>query len=336
MSSEVMENKQVKTQHKPSKFLSTPLFKQSYKSLFFLWLVLTIGSALIFVVINLSIGSKGIFNNIDMDAVSAYVKDEDLSWLKILGLLEKMGFSLSRIQIMSQIDLNSILNELVYKIAGVLLPMIYVMIAANRLIAAQVSDGSMAYILSTPTNRKTVVRTQYIFLLLSVVAMYVVITVAALGSEGIAYAIAKNNNPDSIVTWLPGTTLLFCLGSFLAMFALMGICFGASAFFNKSNNSIAVGGGACIISFLCCILGLFGNEVFVAVGVGVKAMSAFNYLSLFTLVDNSSMSAFSKAVAGLDVTISYDWIWKLGILVVIGIVFAYIGGRRFTKKDLPL
>ena len=317
-------------------FFSKPLFKQSFKSLLGLWLAMMIGSAFIFIVINLAIGSKNIFTNVDMDSVSAYVKTEELSWLKILGLLEKMGFSLSRIQIMSQIDLNSILNELVYKIAGVLLPMIYVMLAANKLIAAQVNDGSMAYILSTPTNRKTVVRTQYIFLLFTVTVMYVAITGAAVASEGISFAISKANNPDKIATWNPTTTLLFCLGSFFAMFALTGICFGASSFFNKSSNSLAVGGGACILSFLCCILGLFGNEVFVAVGVGVKAMGFFNYLSLFSLVDNTSMSAFSKAIQGYDVAISFDWTWKLAILFVVGVVFAYIGGRRFQKKDLPL
>jgi len=318
------------------KFISKPLFKQSLKSLLGLWIALMIGSAFIFIVINIAIGSKNIFTNIDMEGVSAYVNDEDLSWLKILGLLEQMGFSLSRIQIMSQIDLNSILNELIYKIAGVLLPMIYVMIASNRLIAAQVSDGSMAYVLSTPTNRKTVVRTQYVFLIMTVSIMYVAITVAAVSSELISYLISKSANPEAVGVYNPTTTLLFCLGSYLAMFALSGICFGASAFFNKANNSVTVGGGVCIMSFLCCILGLFGNEVFVAVGIGVKAMSIFNYLSLFTLVDNTSMSAFSKAIRGLDVAISYDWIWKLAILLVIGVVFAYIGGRRFTKKDLPL
>lgn len=319
-----------------SNFISTPLLKQSFKSLLALWIALMVGSAFIFVVINIAIGSKNIFTNIDMDGVTAYVNDEDLNWLQILGLLEQMGFSLSRIQIMSQIDLNSILNELVYKIAGVLLPMIYVMIASNKLIAAQVSDGSMAYILSTPTNRKTVVRTQYIFLLITVVGMYLAITAAAVASEGISFLIAKNGNPNAVGTWNPTTTLLFCLGSFLAIFALAGICFGASAFFNKSANSVAVGGGACILSFLACILGLFGNEVFVAVGIGVKAMGFFNYLSLFTLVDNSSMSAFAKAIAGYDVAISFDWIWKLVILMVIGVGFAVAGSIKFIKKDLPL
>lgn len=329
-------NNENANQRKPLKFISGPLFKQSYKSLFALWLALTIGSAAIFIAINLAMGSKGLFTNIDMDSVSGYVKDEGLNWLQILGLLEKMGFNLNRIQIMSQIDLNSILNELVYKIAGVLLPMIYVMIASNKLIAAQVNDGSMAYILSTPTNRKTVIRTQYIFLIASIVAMYSIITISAVASEGISFVISKNANPDKIVSWLPSTTLLFCLGSFLSMFALGGVCFGASAFFNKSSNSIAVGGGACIVSFLCCILGLFGSEVFVAVGVGVKAMSVFNYLSIFSLIDNASMSNFAKSLAGYDVTISYDWIWKLAILIAIGVIFAYVGSRKFTTKDLPL
>lgn len=329
------EVKEKKT-NKKTKFISVPLFKQSFKSLWPLWLALTIGSAFIFIIINVAIGSKNLFTNIDMDSVSAYVADEGLSWLKILGLLEKMGFSLTRIQVMSQIDLNSILNELIYKIAGVLLPMIYVMICANKLIAAQVNDGSMAYILSTPTNRKTVIRTQYIFMLLSIVAMYIVIFISAFSSEAISNVIQMHRHPEAKSAWNPIVTPLFSFGSFLSIFALGGIAFGASAFFNKSSNSVAVGGGVCIVSFLCCILGLFGNEVFVAVGIGVKAMNIFNYISIFSLIDNASMSAFAKAVYGLDAQISFHWLWKLAILVVIGGLFAYIGGRHFVKKDLPL
>ena len=172
-----------------SKFISKPLFMQAFKSSWVLWLVMTLGSAGIFFVINIVIGSKSIFTNIDMDTVTNYVREEELSWLQILGLLEKMGFSLSRIQVMSQIDMNAVLNDLVYKIAGVLLPMVFVMITCNNLIAAQVNTGSMAYILSTPTSRKTVIKTQYIFMVLALIAMYVVITSTALISEAIGQAI---------------------------------------------------------------------------------------------------------------------------------------------------
>ena len=50
-------------------FISKPLFKQSLKSLLGLWIALMIGSALIFVAVNLAIGSKNIFTNVNMDAV---------------------------------------------------------------------------------------------------------------------------------------------------------------------------------------------------------------------------------------------------------------------------
>ena len=322
---------------KKRQFISKPLFFQSLKSLRMIWLTLTAGAALIFIIVNLAIGSKNIFTNIDMNSVATYVQDEDIGWLKVLGLLESMGFSLARIQAMSQIDLNSVLAELIYKISGVLLPMIYVIVASNKLVVSQVNDGSMAYVLSTPTNRKTVVRTQYLFLVLSIIAMYLVITAFSVASEGVSTLIVKNSGKD--VKWVPVRTVLFCVGSFAAMFALSGICFGASCFFNKYNHSIATGGGISVISFICCILGLFGNEAFVAVGIGVKTMYLFNYLSLFYLIDTPSISTFCNAVflKTTDLTaVCFNWVWEIAILLVIGAVFAYIGGRRFTKKDLPL
>ncbi len=320
-------------------FISKPLFIQSFKSLKLIFIILTVGAALIFFAINLAIGSKNIFTNIDMNNVSKYVTDEKMSWLQVLGLLETMGFSLARIQAMSQMDLNSILGELIYKISGVLLPMIYVIIASNKLVAAQVTDGSMAYVLSTPTNRKTVVRTQYIFLLLSVTVMYAIITIAAVGSEGISTAIAMRRVDAKVSNWIPLKTVLACVGSFVAMFGITGICFGASCFFNKQNNSIAAGGGICVVSFICCILGLFGNEAFVAVGIGVKTMYFFSFLSIFTLIDTKSMNNFCDALF-TDKTdlsaFSFNWIWEIAILLAIGVIFAYIGARRFVKKDLPL
>ena len=325
----------LETVPKKHPFISKPLFKQTFKSTWFLWLIMTVGSAFIFMIVNIVIGSKNIFTNIDMTKVAQYVKDEEMDWLQILGLLDTMGFSLSRIQVMSQIDLNTVMNDLIYRIAGILLPMIYVMIVSNKLIAAQVSDGSMAYVLSTPTNRKTVLRTQFVYLLLSLVAMYIVITLAVLGSEAIASAIRLANDPNS-AHMLPLRSILYCFASFASMFALLGICFGASAYFNKSSNSIALGGGVCIFSFICCILGLFGNKVFVAVGIGVAAMNIFNFVTIFSLIDTESMSAFAKACAGQNVAISYDWIWEIAILFAIGVIFALIGAIKFKRKDLPL
>ena len=323
---------------KKSSYFSWPLFKQSFKANWVLWLVLSLGSAAIFLIVNLVVGTKSIFTNIDIGKVMIYVQDEKMDWLQILGLLEAMGFSLSRIQVMSQIDLNSIMNDIIYKIAGVLLPMIYVMIAGNKLLAAQVSDGSMAYVLSTPTARKKVVRTQYFFLFVSLTAMYIIISIIALGSGSIAnFIVNQSAEKETPFNYFFLKTFLYCLGSYVAMFALSGICFGASAICNKSNKSIAIGGGVCVICFICCILGLFANKVFIACGIGVKEMDVFNYLSVFTLIDADSLSQFCKyATQYPNVAASYDWIWKDCIAFGFGIVFSLVGGIWFTKKDLPL
>ena len=198
----------------------------------------------------------------------------------------------------------------------------------------------MAYILSTPTNRKKVLRTQYLFLLSSLVAMYLIITAGALISEGIANAILKSNYGSEGMTSVEYRflrTVLYCFGSFSAIFALSGICFGASAFCNKSNKSIAIGGGVSILCFLCCVLGLFGNKVFVAVGVGVKAMDFFNYLTLFTLIDTENMNLACKAATGEPGGVAnIIWLWQIFILLGIGVIGATIGSIKFTKKDLPL
>lgn len=320
---------------KPGRFFSKPLFMQTLKANWVLWLSMCLGSAALFVIINLVIGSRSVFTKLDMNTVTVYVADEGLNWLQILGLMEQMGFSLSRISAMSRLDLSSIMGDLTYKIAGVLLPMIYVMITANSLIASQVTSGSMAYVLSTPTSRKTVLRTNYFFLVGSLLAMYLIITGSALAAEQIAVAIRVSRGGSGVS--YPLKTILLCVGSFCAIFALSGICFGASTWFNKAQNSVAVGGGVSIICFLCCILGLFGSQAFVGVGVGVKSMAIFNYATLFTLIDTDSISSFVKFFYGqAEGVMTLAWLWEMLILIVIGLGFALIGSIKFLKKDLPL
>lgn len=319
------------------RIVSVPLFKQSLKANWVLWLVITLSASVLFILVNMVVCSRELFTNVDMDKVGQYVVDQEMGWLSVLGLLSKMGFSLSRIATLSRVDMNLIFLELIYKAVGLVLPMIYAIIVSNNLIAAQVTNGSMAYVLSTPTDRKTVVRTQFVFLAASIAAMYVVITACSVISEDIARSVLQASRPDLRVQKLPLRTLLYCFGSFVEILSIGGICFGASAFFNKSRYSLALGGGACIVSFISCILGIFGHKVLVSFGIGIEEMGMFNYASLFTLLNTESMSDFAKAVAGIEgAQISYDWIWQLGILLVIGFLCAFIGSKRFEKKDLPL
>jgi hypothetical protein len=87
---------------------------------------------------------------------------------------------------------------------------------------------------------------------------------------------------------------------------------------------MALGGGISMFFLVATMLGLFGSPVIPSV-VRIGALNNFNYVSLISLFD---------VVSILDG--GYKWIYKLVILLVVGLL-GYIGGSiRFEKKDLPL
>lgn len=216
---------------------------------------------------------------------------------------------------MRTLDLAKLMTgSIFFKIAGLLLPVIYIIIVSNSLIAGQVDSGSMAYVLSTPTKRKSVVITQISFLVLSLLLMCVmtaatgVITLAAIGASSISYA----------------QMIYLNIGLFVTLFAFSGICFFASSWFNRSKHSIAIGGGISMYFLVATILGLFGSPAIPAL-VRMDAMNLFNFTTITYFFDTGSI---------LDGTSAF--IWKLAILVVIGAVGYLTAIWRFNKKDLPL
>jgi len=79
------------------------------------------------------------------------------------------------------------IGETFYSMQGLILPLVFVIMTANSLIASQVDRGSMAYTLSTPIKRVKVVCTQAIYMILSVIAMFAVVTIVGLGSVQLAH-----------------------------------------------------------------------------------------------------------------------------------------------------
>lgn len=71
---------------------------------------------------------------------------------------------------------------------GIILPLVFVIMTANSLIASQVDRGSMAYVLSTPVKRTKVVCTQAIYMITSVLAMFAVITIVGLFTVQVAHS----------------------------------------------------------------------------------------------------------------------------------------------------
>ncbi len=208
-----------------------------------------------------------------------------------------------------------VVGSIFYKLAGLLLPIIYMIMASNNLIAGQVDSGSMAYVLSTSTKRITVVFTQAVYLIGSLFAMFFLTTVTG------CICLATITE-DVALTY--GNLILLNLGAFLVLLALSGLCFFTSCVFDRSKRSMAIGGGLSIFALVAAMLGLFGSPVIPSV-VRLTALNNFNYVTIISLFDVISIMEGTGA-----------FIWKFAVLAVLGVVGYIAGSAIFTKKDLPL
>ena len=215
-----------------------------------------------------------------------------------------------------QADLYTlIVGSIFYKLAGLLLPIIYMIMASNNLISGQVDSGSMAYVLSTSIKRKTVAFTQAVYLVGSLLAMFLLTT--ATGCVCLAIV-----GTDIGLTY--GKLLLLNLGAFLVLFALSGLNFFTSCYFDRSKRSMALGGGLSIFALVAAMLGLFGSPVIPKV-VRLDSLNYFNYTTIISMFD---------VVSIMDGTTVF--VWKFAILAALGLIGLIAGSLKFTKKDLPL
>lgn len=215
-----------------------------------------------------------------------------------------------------QADLYAlIVGSIFYKLAGLLLPIIYMIMASNNLISGQVDSGSMAYVLSTSIKRKTVAFTQAVYLVGSLLAMFLLTT--ATGCVCLAIV-----GTDIGLTY--GKLLLLNFGAFLVLFALSGLNFFTSCYFDRSKRSMAIGGGLSIFALVAAMLGLFGSPVIPKV-VRLDSLNYFNYTTIISMFD---------VVSIMDGTTVFSW--KFAILAALGLIGLIAGSLKFTKKDLPL
>lgn len=215
-----------------------------------------------------------------------------------------------------QMDLYTlVVGSIFYKLAGLLLPIIYMIMASNNLIAGQVDSGSMAYVLSTSTKRITVVFTQAVYLVGSLFCLFALTT--ATGCVCLSFV-----SEEIALTY--ENLILLNVGAFLVLFALSGLCFFTSCLFDRSKRSMAIGGGLSIFALVAAMLGLFGSPIIPYV-IRLTSLNYFNYATIISLFDVISI------MDGTDA-----FVWKFAILAVSGIIGYIIGTLRFVKKDLPL
>jgi ABC-2 type transport system permease protein len=148
---------------------SKAIFKQTLKSNIKLWAIFTtILSVFLFITIA-TFDPKMIQNLMDMMG-------------DVMGdMSERFGSMMGENSMFANIGtLVGSLSSQFYGMLATILPMIYILITANSLVAAKVDRGSMAYLLSTPTKRTKVVGTQAAYLIGSTAAMFLVVTLVGM------------------------------------------------------------------------------------------------------------------------------------------------------------
>lgn len=143
--------------------LSKPIFKQSIKTNWKLWLIITVVASIIF--------SGFILSYDAVEYAELAIASENTSFSSLFSSMTSLLGSL----------------ENFYKLIAVILGIVYVIFTANNLVVNEVDSGSMAYTLSTPIKRSSVIFTKTLYLILSVGLMYTIISLVGLGAAQLEY-----------------------------------------------------------------------------------------------------------------------------------------------------
>lgn len=199
--------------------------------------------------------------------------------------------------------LEFLINYL-YGFIVVVIPMIFILMLANKLVTKYVDKGSMAYLLTTGNGRKNIIVNQAIFLLQMIALVTVYITAACMIFSAVLF-------PEELDY---KKFLILNLGLFALLFFFGGVCFFLACNLNESGKMLGIGGGILVWSVAVQMLSGVGDKV-----------EWIKYLTPLTLfVPNDLVVGETKAVIGVV------------LLLAIGVA-GFVGGSvSFCKRDLFL
>lgn len=191
-----------------------------------------------------------------------------------------------------------------YGMIFLILPMVYTIMTANRLMAKHVDRGSMAYLLAAPVSRYKVAFTQLLVLLTGIVLL-------VLASAGIGAVTAQVMHPGEL-----DFTGYFRLngGVLLTQLLIAGICYLSSCIFNDSKWSIAFGAGVPVLCYMIQMVANLGGSY-----ENVK------YATFFTLFSPTAILR------------EEGWIFIAMIVLAAASILLYAGAVSiFSRKDVPV
>ena len=154
------------------------------------------------------------------------------------GMIDAFGYNAAAT------DLTSFISLYFYGFIILLFPLIYCIILANRLVAALVDRGSMAYLLATPNKRSVIITTQGVYLVVSITLLIVLNTAAGI-------AISELFFPGEMDI---GGFLGLNLATIMLTLTISSICFFYSCIFNETKFALAFGAGIPLLFFVINML----------------------------------------------------------------------------------
>jgi ABC-2 type transport system permease protein len=193
-----------------------------------------------------------------------------------------------------------------YGLLLVLIISIFCIMVTTQLMAKLVDQGSMAYLLATPTTRRKVAMTQAAVFVTGLLVIMVVTTLC--GFAGYALFIGDLSGFHGLAF------LRMNLAAFLLFFAAGGIAFLVSSLVNDEKKALGISA--------VLIFGFFSLDF---IGKLSDKIDWLRHLTFFSLYDPSGIIS-GQSETGLA--------WS--ILIVIGLATFAAGIALFRKRDLPL
>jgi len=183
---------------------------------------------------------------------------------------------------------------------------IFCIMLPTQLIAKLVDQGSMAYLLSTPTKRGKIAFTQASVFFTGIFVIMAITTLA--GFIGTALFIKDDNafHADKFIQ--------INFGAFLLFFAVGGISFLVSSLANDEKKAMGISGTIAFAFFSLDMIGKISDKI--------------EWLRNLTIY---SLFRPSEIVSG-DADLTFAWT----LLALIGLVTIILGITIFKKRDLPL
>lgn len=225
---------------------------------------------------------------------------KDTAWLDSMpaGLVEAFGIDLA------DGSLTGYLSSYLFGFWNLLIPLAFTVVLVNILVTNPIQNGMMAYELSLPEPRGTVIFSKAYLLCVGIFVMFLIAGGTGMIFCTIVYP-GKLEMPQYILLWLGAYLLHLCLG---------GIVFLAACICEERKTSLMIGAGLPILFLLMHLLGRMGGS-----------LEIFSYMTPFTLFCSRELLNGAPSLY-----------WKLPAAAVIGILGFLVGGKVFEKKDLPV